>query len=489
KEKLNIDVRLFSEVVSIDTVKKSVSIKETQTGREYTESYDKLVLATGSQPVRPNLPGIDLPGIYTLRTIPDANQIKQWITVNNVKDAVVVGGGLIGLEMTENLVMLGVKVTIVEMLPNLVPFFDPEMAVPLHDALRKKGVDLRLSTAVRGFIRNEKDSRITIQTEPDAGLSCDLVILSIGSRPENTLAREAGLEIGSLSGIRVNEQMQTSDKDVYAVGDVVESKDIITGEWILSLLASPANRQARVAADNIFGRERDFHGVQMTAVCRLFDTDIASTGVSEKTLKRIAERGNIIPYDKVYIHPRNHADYYPGSSEMAVKMIYEAESGRILGAQAIGGPGVEKRIDVIAMAIQMGATVYDLEEAELCYSPQFGSAKEVANILGMVTTNILKGDIPTIHWEKIDTDKVFLLDPRGKEDFDAGHVNGAVNIPLEELRDSLDTFDRNKTIYVYCNQGKTSYSACRILLLNGFDCVNISGGYKTYKSWSSLGNR
>ncbi len=314
-----------------------------------------------------------------------------------------------------------------------------------------------------------------------------MVILSIGSRPENVLAKEAGLEIGTRGGVRVDEQMRTSNKDIYAVGDVVESKDFVTGEWILSLLASPANRQARTAADDIFGRKRSFRGAQMTAVCRIFETDIASTGVNEKTLKRLAGQGNIISYDKVYIHPRNHSNYYPGSSEMAVKLLYEKANGRILGAQAIGGPGVEKRIDVIAMALQMGATVYDLEDAELCYSPQFGSAKEVANLLGMVTTNILKGDMPTTHWDTIDTDNVFLLDPRGEDDFEAGHVKGAVNIPLDTLRNSLDRLDRKKTIYVYCNQGKTSYNACRILLLNGFDCVNLSGGYKTYSSWSKLG--
>ncbi len=486
KNNFNIDVRLFSEVYAVDTNNKTVSVREVETGKEYREHYDKLVISTGSQPVKPNLPGIDSPGIFTLRNIPDANRIKQWIHQNSVKDVVVVGGGAIGLEMTENLVALGISVTIVEMLPNVVPFFDPEMASPLHETLRKNGVNLCLSTAVKGFIPDTTGSRITVQTDPDRHLSCDMVILAIGSRPDAYLARDAGIEMGNLGGIRVNEQMQTSKPDVYAVGDVVESRDIVTGEWILSLLASPANRQARIVADDIFGRKRTFRGVQMTAVVRVFDTDIASTGMNEKTLKRYAEKGNIIAYDKVYIHPKNHADYYPGASQMSIKLIYAVDDGRILGAQAVGGPGVEKRIDVIAMALQLGGTVYDCEEAELCYSPQFGSAKEAVNMAGMTVTNILKGDIPTVHWADVTPGEMFILDPRGKDDFDAGHVDGAVNIPLGELRSSLDRLDRNRTIYVYCNQGKTSYYACRILLLNGFDCINISGGYKTYVAWQQL---
>lgn len=486
KDNFNIDVRLFTEAVSIDKENKEVTLREVQTGKEYKETYDKLVMAVGSQPFTPPLPGIDLPGIYTLRSIPDANQIKNWIKDNQVKDAVVVGGGLIGLEMTENLTALGVNVTIVEMLPHVIPFFDPEMAVPVHTALKEKGVKLSLKTAVKSFSKSDDNSRIVIETDPDQNISCDMVILSIGSRPEIALAKGADLEIGARGGIRVNEQMQTSDPDIYAVGDAVESKDIVTGEWMLSLLASPANRQARIAADTIFGRDRKFRGVQGTAVCRIFDIDIASTGVNEKTLKRVADNGNAIDYEKVYLYPKNHADYYPGATMMMMKLIFSKKDGKVLGAQISGSEGIDKRIDVIAMAIQMGATIYDLEESELCYAPQFGSAKDAVNMAGMAAANILRGDIPTTHWNEVDTDDIFLIDPRSEADYEAGHVEGAVNIPLGKIRQSMDTLDSTQEIYISCTQGKVSYYASRILLLNGFSSTNISGGFKTYQAWQQL---
>ena len=487
RDKFNIDVRTLNEAISIDSSKKETTIRDISNGNEYTESYDSLVLATGSQPVKPPLPGIDMEGIFTLRSIPDSNEIKQWITNNKVKEAVVVGGGLIGLEMTENLVKRGIKVSIVEMLPNVIPFFDPEMAIPVHEKLREKGVDLYVNTAVKSFSRDNENSQIDVTTDPDKQLSCDMVILSIGSRPENNLAREAGLEIGERGGVRVNEYMQTSDSSIFAVGDLVESRDMVTGEWMLSLLASPANRQARIAADSIFGRKRGFRGVQSTAVCRIFDMDIASTGASEKTLKRYAEGGNIMTYEKVYLHPRNHAEYYPGSSEITLKLIFSKEEGRILGAQSVGQEGVEKRIDVIAMAIQLRATVYDLEEAELCYAPQFGSAKEVVNLAGMAAANILRGDIPTTHWDVVNVADRLTLDVREPKDYDDGHVESAVNVPLVNLRTYIKGLDKTEKVQVYCMQGKNSYYASRVLLLNGFDCINISGGYKTYRAWKQLG--
>ncbi|HEY94513.1 MAG TPA: FAD-dependent oxidoreductase [Dehalococcoidia bacterium] len=487
RDKFNIDVRVLNEAVSIDRLKKEILIKDISTRKEYIESYDSLVLATGSQPVKPPLPGIDMKGIFTLRSIPDSNEIKKWIKDNNVQEAVVVGGGLIGLEMTENLVKLGINVSVIEMLPNVIPLFDPEMAVPVHEKLREKGVDLYLNTAVKSFSRENDNLRINVTTDPDKQLSCDMVILSIGSRPENNLAQEAGLEIGERGGVRVNEYMQTSDSSIWAVGDLVESRDVITGKWMLSLLASPANRQARIAADSIFGRNRGFRGVQSTAVCRIFDLDIASTGASEKSLKRYAEGGNVIPYEKVYLHPRNHAEYYPGSSFMAFKLIFSSEDGRILGAQAVGEEGVDKRIDVIAMAIQLGATVFDLEEAELSYAPQFGSAKEVVNLAGMAAANILRGDIPTTHWDVVKAADRLTLDVREPKDFADGPIEGAMNIPLANLRTYIKNLDKTAKVQVYCTQGKNSYYATRVLLLNGFDCINISGGYKTYQAWRQLG--
>ena len=486
KEKFNINVRILNEVVSIDRLNKKLRIKDIKTGQEYNESYDSLVLATGSQPVKPALPGIDMKGIFTLRNIPDSNQIKKWINDNKVKNAVVVGGGLIGLEMTENLVRLGIKVSIVEMLPNVLPFFDPEMAVPVHEKLKENGVELYLNTAVKSFSRDNNSPQINITTDTDTRLSCDMVLLSIGSRPENYLARDAGLDIGERGGVKVNEYMQTSDSNIWAVGDLVESRDMVTGEWLLSLLASPANRQARIAADSIFGRKRGFRGVQSTAVCRIFNTDIASTGTNEKSLKRYAENGNIIPYEKVYLHPRNHAEYYPGSRFMALKLLFSSKDGRILGAQAVGQEGVDKRIDVIAMAIQLGATVFDLEEAELSYAPQFGSAKEVVNLAGMAAANILRGDIPTTHWDTFEGDNRLTLDLREPKDYDDGHVEGAVNVPLGNLRTYIKDLKKTEKVQAYCTQGKTSYYGSRVLLLNGFDCLNISGGYKTYHAWKQL---
>ncbi len=486
RNNFNIDVRTLNEVISIDKLKKEILIKNLRTGNEYKEKYDSLVLATGSQPIKPPLPGIVMEGIFTLRSIPDSNQIKKWIKNNSVKEAVVVGGGLIGLEMTENLVNLGIKVSIVEMLPHVIPFFDPEMAFPVQEKLREKGVDLYLNTAVKSFSSGIDKSRINVTTDPDIQLSCDMVILSIGSRPENNLAREAGLEIGERGGVKVDEYMQTSDSNIWAVGDLVESQDIVTGEWMLSLLASPANRQARIAADSIFGRKRGFRGVQSTAVCRIFNTEIASTGVSEKSLKRYAEGGNVIPYEKVYLHPRNHAEYYPGSSFIALKLIFSIEDGRILGAQAVGQEGVDKRIDVIAMAIQLGATVFDLEEAELSYAPQFGSAKEVVNLAGMAAGNILRGDVPTTYWEVVDVNARLTLDLREPKDFAEGHVEGATNVPLGNLRTYIKGLDKTEKVQVYCTQGKTSYYASRVLLLNDFDCINVSGGYKTYQAWKQI---
>jgi NADPH-dependent 2,4-dienoyl-CoA reductase/sulfur reductase-like enzyme/rhodanese-related sulfurtransferase len=481
KGSYNIDVRLHSEVISVDRKNRKITVKDVQNGKEYMESYDILVLATGSQPVRPKLPGIDLPGIFTLRNIPDSNQIKKWIKDNSVKEAVVVGGGLIGLEMTENLTGQGVSVTIVEMLPHVIPFFDPEMAIRVHGNLKAKGVKLNMNTSVRGFSSDEASHRIRVMTEPDKKITCDMVILSIGSRPEANIARDAGLEIGQLGGLRVNEQMQTSDESIYAVGDVVESRDVITGEWALSLLSGPASRQARIAADAVFGRKRSFRGIQATAACRIFDADIASTGVSETNLKRYAKKGNIIPYETIYLISPNHADYYPGSSMIFMKLIFSTKDGRILGAQAVGAGGVEKRIDVIAMAAQMGGTVYDLEEAELCYAPQFGAAKDVVDIAGMAAANILRGDIPTVHWSDVNITEHFLLDVREADEFKEAHIEGSINAPFSIFRQYLDKLDKNKKIYVFCNQGKMAYFACRILLQNGFDCVDIAGGFKTYQ--------
>ncbi|MFC1949180.1 FAD-dependent oxidoreductase [Chloroflexota bacterium] len=485
KNRLNINVRVRSEVQEIDRKNSEIVVKDLQTGQTYRERYDSLLLATGSQPVRPNLQGIDLPGIFTLRTIPDSQLIKQWIAGKGVKEAVVVGGGFIGLEMAENLTRLGVSVTIVEMLPHVILTFDQEMAVQVHSRLESNGIKLCLGSPVTGF-SSSAEGRIVVETGPGRKIISDMVILGIGVRPETTLARKAGLKIGELGGIRVNDLMQTSDERIWAVGDAVEVRDFVTGEWILTPLAGPANRQGRIAADNIFGRNRKFRGVQATAVCRIFETTVASTGISERTLKQYAEQGKPIPYEKVYLYSQNHADYYPGASQIALKLIFSTEDGRVLGAQAVGEEGVEKRIDVIAKAIQMGASVYDLEEAELCYSPQVGSAKDAVNLAGMVAANVLRGDSPVVHWSSNSQANPVIIDVREPEEFPDSHAKGAINIPLNSLRQSLDKLPRDKQISVYCEQGQRSYYACRILRLNGFDCRNISGGMQIYRALKQL---
>ena len=486
KKRFNIDVRTENEVMAIDREKNEIEVKDLRTGRVYREGYDALVLSPGATPIRPLLPGIDTPGIFCLRTIPDSRQIKEWIVEHNVKQAVIVGGGFIGLEMTENLTRRGVSVTLIEMEPQVVPMLDPEMAVPIHAHLLANGVRLCLGDAVTGFEQNS-DGTILVRLKSGETYAAELVILSLGVRPEVSLAKAAGLEIGAYGGIRVNDQMRTSDERIWAIGDAVEVRDFITGDWTLVPLAGPANRQGRVAADVIFGRDARFRGVQATAVCGVFNMTIASTGATEKRLRRAAISGQAIPYEKVYLHPSQHAGYYPGAEPMALKLIFSPEDGHVLGAQAVGKEGVEKRIDVIAMAIQRSSTVFDLEEAELCYSPQFGAAKDPVNMAGMVAANTLRGDAPIAHWGDVAESGAMILDVRSPGEFKDNHADGAVNIPLPELRRRLAELPRNREIWVYCLVGQRSYYATRILRLNGFNARNISGGIQTYNAVKQLG--
>lgn len=486
KKRFNIDVRTENEVMAIDREKNELEVKDLKTGKVYREGYDALVLAPGATPIRPSLPGIDIPGIFCLRTIPDSRQIKEWIVEHNVKQAVIVGGGFIGLEMTENLAKRGVSVTLIEMEPQVVPMLDPEMAVPIHGHLLANGVRLCLGEPVAGFEQNS-DGTILVRLKSGETHTADLVILSLGVRPEVSLAKAAGLEIGAYGGIRVNDQMRTGDERIWAVGDAVEARDFITGEWTLAPLAGPANRQGRIAADVIFGRDVRFRGVQATAVCSVFNMAIASTGASEKGLRRAAVSGKPIPYEKVYLYPSQHVSYYPGAESMALKLIFSTKDGRVLGAQAVGKEGVEKRIDVIAMAIQRNSTVFDLEEAELCYSPQFGAAKDPVNLAGMVAANSLRGDAPIAHWEDITESKAMILDVRTLGEVAVDRVKGAVNIPLPELRSLLTELPRNGEIWVYCHTGQRSYYATRILRLNGFNARNISGGIVTYNAVKQIG--
>ncbi len=475
RERFNIEVRLESEVLSVDAAARAVRIKELKTGREYTETYDALVLSPGAAPIRPPLPGIDLPGIFALRTIPDSRRIREWIAEKKARSAVIVGGGFIGLEMAENLSAQGLKVSVVEMQPQVLPPFDAEMVRAVHDELKKNRVSLHLGEAVSAFEKNGTGG-IRVLAKSGLSLEADLVILSIGVKPETRLAEAAGLKLGPRGGISVDDAMRTSDASIWAVGDAVEKKDLITHESIAVPLAGPANRQGRVAAGSILGRAEKFRGVQATAVCKAFGTVAAMTGASEKTLKRAG-----IPYEKIYLHPGHHAGYFPNAKPIDIKLMFSPADGKILGAQAVGQEGVEKRIDVISMALQMRATVYDIEEAELCYAPQFGAAKDPVNVAGMIAANHLRGDAPVAHWESIRTDRDYLLDVRDADEYAAYHAPGAVNIPLGTLRSRLKEIPAGRAVYVYCGVGQRAYYAVRALRENGFDARNLSGGIQSYR--------
>jgi NADPH-dependent 2,4-dienoyl-CoA reductase/sulfur reductase-like enzyme/rhodanese-related sulfurtransferase len=479
RKRFKIDVRLRSEVVTVDRKNRRITIRDLQTAATYQESYDALVLSPGASPIRPPLPGIDLPGIFSLRTIPDSREIKDWIARHHAKRAVVVGGGYIGMEMTENLLKLGLSVTIVEMQPQVMPLLDPEMVAPIHLELVKQGVSLYLNETVTGFERTENHI-ISVKLKSGAVEAADLVILCIGVRPEVKLARDAGLNIGSAGGIRVDEHMRTNDPHIWAVGDAVEVKDVTTGQWSVIPLAGPANRQGRIAADVIMGRDVRFRGVQGTSVVGILNLVVAFTGPSEKTLKRTGLWHESSPYEKIYLHPGHHAAYYPGASPITLKLIFRKDDGRVISAQAVGQEGVEKRIDVISMAIQRNATVFDLEEAELCYAPQFGSAKDPVNIAGMIAANVLRGDARVAHWENLPDSRALILDVRDPVEFNRDHVEGAVNIPLNDLRDRMHELPKDREIWAYCYVGQRSYYAARALMQHGFDIKNISGGFKTF---------
>ena len=478
KARYNIDIRPFSEVTEINRTSKEVTVREIKTGNTYKETYDKIILSPGAEPIRPPLEGINLANIYSLRSIPDSDLIKAQVDEKKPESAVVVGGGFIGLEMAENLVHRGVKVTIVEMLDQVMAPVDYEMASIVHAHLKEKGVSLVLEDGVKSF--SKTGNRIKVTTSKGTEVECDMVILSIGIRAESILARNAGLMIGKRGGIVVDSGMRTSDHDIYAVGDAVEIRDFVSGFPAMTALAGPANKQARIAADNAMGRNAKFRGTIGTAVARVFDLTVASTGNNEKTLKQ-----NNIPYMVSYTHSGSHAGYYPDAEMMAIKLIFSPGSGRILGAQIIGGKGVDKRIDVLATAIYGCMTVDDLEELELAYAPPFSSAKDPVNIAGFVAVNMLKGDVETVNWDDlkvIDPENEILIDLRDKTELDeSGSIVGALHIPVNELRGRLNELDRSKSYIPFCAIGLRGYLGHRILVQNGFKSRNLSGGYKTYK--------
>jgi len=475
--RLRLDVRVRSSVESIDRKAKTVSIHDLESGRIYDEAYDKLILAPGAAPLRPPIPGIDSPGVFTLRNLQDTDRIKAMLD-NNVQQAVVVGAGFIGLELVENLMQLGIDTTIVELQDQVLPPFDKEMSTPLAELLTRRGVKLLLGESADRF--ETKDTEVVVHTKSGRALPAQMVALGIGVRPENKLAVDAGLEVGPRGGIRVNDSLQTSDPDIYAVGDAIEVKDFVSGVPTQIPLAGPANRQGRIAADNVFGRDVRYRGTQGTAILGLFDHTAAMTGASEKSLLR---SGNA--FRMIYVHPANHAGYYPGAEQMTLKLLFDPESGRILGAQGIGGAGVDKRIDVLAIAIQAGMTVFDLEEVELAYAPQYGSAKDPVNMAGFVAAGLLRGDHPQIDvatlMEQSPEERPLLLDVRTVEEYSAGHFPDAVNIPIDELRSRLDELPTGRRIATYCQVGQRGYLATRVLLQAGYDVVNVSGGYKTFQ--------
>jgi NADPH-dependent 2,4-dienoyl-CoA reductase/sulfur reductase-like enzyme/rhodanese-related sulfurtransferase len=478
RERFNIEVRTEHEVTSIDRETSEIVVRNLASGEEYRERYDELVLSPGAAPIRPPLPGIDLPGIFTLRTVPDSRDIREWIEAQAARRAVVVGGGFIGLEMAENLVHRGLDVTIVEMAGQLMPPLDAEMAEFVRHRVVTHSAHLQLGDGVAEF-RKAPDGSIIVRTKSGAEFGSDIVILAIGVRPETGLATLAGLEIGARGGIRVDEQMRTSDPKIWAVGDAVEVRNVVSEGWELIPLAGPANRQGRIAADVICGREARFRGVQGTAVCGFFGLTVALTGATEKSLLR----AGVTDFEKVYLHPGHHVSYYPGARPIHMKLLYQKTDGLVLGAQAVGEAGVERRIDVISMAIQMGATVFDLEEAELCYAPQFGAAKDAVNLAGMVAANVVRGDVELATWNDVHAGDVFCLDVREGAEFKRGSVDGALNIPLGQLRGRLNELPRDQEIWVKCGVGQRAYYACRLLSQHGFRVKNLSGGYHTYRAW------
>ncbi len=483
-----IDARTNCEAISISPKQKTVELRNVTTGEVTTESYDKLVLSPGAPSVRPPLPGIDLPGIFQVRTVPDVRTIRAWIErgteflegmynysgmqfVKPMRHAVVIGGGFIGLETAENLVHAGFDVTLVEMLDQVLAPLDREFASLVQEHLKRHGLHLALGDGVAAF-RQLDGGALEVQTKSGKAYPADLVILALGVRPDTTLATAAGLAIGERGGIRVDDRMRTSDPDIFAVGDAIEVRDFVTGQWSLIALAGPANRQGRIAADVIAGRDSRYRGTQGTSIIGLFGGAAAWTGASEKSLQKLGDED----FEKIYLFPNSHAGYYPGAKALALKFIFRKSDGRVLGAQALGqdGPAVDKRISAVAVAIQMGATLHDLEEAELCYAPQFGSAKDAVNFAGMVAADVLHGDMPLAHWD--DAEGAFLLDVREPLELVVESVPGAVAIPLGQLRARMGELPRDREILVICRSAQRAYYATRILLQNGYKARTLSGG-------------
>ncbi|MBY7785376.1 FAD-dependent oxidoreductase [Vibrio fluvialis] len=493
--RFNVDVRVMNEVVRINRADKTITVRNLLDLSEYDESYDFLLLSPGAGPIVPPIPGLDNPLTHSLRNIPDMDRILETIQMNQPDHATVIGGGFIGLEMMEAFHQLGIKTTQIEMADQVMTPVDREMAGFAHAEIRAKGIDLRLGVALQAVEFKPTTSMPSIDSgentehqhmsgELDLTLSngetltTDILIMAIGVRPETKLASAAGLQIGELGGIYTNEYLQTSDPSIYAVGDAIEEQDFVTGQSTLVPLAGPANRQGRMAADNMLGRSETYQGTQGTAICKIFDLAVASTGKNEKQLKRAG-----IEYEKVYVHTASHASYYPGAEVVSFKMLFDPTSGKIFGAQAVGKDGIDKRIDVMAVAQRAGMTVEQLQHLELTYAPPYGSAKDVINQAAFVATNIMKGDAKAIHFDEIDslTDEQVLLDVRNPGELqNVGYLPGAINIPVDQLRQRMNELPKDKEIIIYCQVGLRGNVAYRQLVNNGYKARNLLGGYRTY---------
>jgi NADPH-dependent 2,4-dienoyl-CoA reductase/sulfur reductase-like enzyme/rhodanese-related sulfurtransferase len=474
-----IDVRVGHEVAHIDRENRRVRVLERASGRDYEESYDKLILSQGAAAIRPRLPGIDHPRIYALRNIPEMDSIMELIG-DGAKTAMVVGAGYVGLEMVEALVRRGLDVNLVELQGQVLPVLDRELASDLLPHLEEKGVKLHLKTSAREF--SDSKGRVKVLLDNEVVIHTDFVIMAVGVRPETELAREAGLGLGQSGGVKVDEHMRTSDADIYAAGDMIEVTDTITGQAVNIPLAGPANRQGRIAADHISGRTSSYTTTQGTAVVKVFDMTAAITGASEKVLKRAG-----IEYEKIFLHPFGHAVYYPGTAQMHTKVLFDPEDGRLLGAQIVGRDGVDKRIDIFAVAVRMGMTVFDLEHLELAYAPPYGSAKDPVNMAGFVGANVISGDVRQWHAEDHPekTASGTVVDVRTAKEFAAGHITGAVNIPHDQFRERIEELrGLRRPLFLHCLVGIRSYIGYRILRQNGFEEIyNLAGGWKTFVSY------
>lgn len=478
KSRFNIDVRVWSEAVSVNADKKTVTVKNINTGEVYEESYDNLILSPGAAPIRPNIEGMDSEKVFTLRNIPDTYRIKEYIDEKKPARAVIVGGGYIGVEMAENLKQAGLDVTIVELADHLIAPLDFDMAADVHRYIKSQGISLALSNGITGIKENENGLTVELN---HGSVETDMIIMSVGVRPDTAFLRDSGVELNNRGSIVVNDRMQTNIPDVYAVGDAVVVKNFITKEAAFIPLAGPANKQGRIAADNICGIPSEYRGTQGSAVLKLFDMTVATTGLNEKAA---AEAG--YDYDKTYTYSASHASYYPGSSMLSVKVLWDKATLKILGAQIVGFDGVDKRMDVLATAIRFGAKVTDLTDLELCYAPPFGSAKDPVNMVGFVAENVITGKIGQFFWHDVENlprdGSVTLLDTRTDTEVARGRIDGLMHIPVDSLRERISEIPADKPVYVHCHSGLRSYIACRILAGYGFTCYNLAGGWRLYES-------